>query len=125
MNTKADRTPAFQRLRKARIHNTYWAKKILAAEKSGLFTESDIDEAMHWTTCACGRVDATIERESFLNWHRKVEGGCPKDWKMRVAGKNFYLAVLKSNIMAAADCLIAIEKRAREIHNGAQLRTPE
>ena len=123
MNTKADRTPVFVKLRKARIHETYWAKKILAAEKrDNRFTESGIEEARNWTTCACGRVNPEIETLPGGGWNK---AGCPKDFELRVAGKNFYNAVRGHLVMMATDCLIAIEKRAREIHNGAQLRTPK
>ena len=125
MNTKADRTEVFQALRKARIHTTYWAKIILRAEARGKFTADNIDKSGEWTTCACGRADHSIDVDVYGRDSWGSMPGCPKDLILRQAGKNFFEAVYAHDFMDAALYLIAIEQRARQIHSGAQLRTPE
>lgn len=46
-----------------KLENTFWGKKIIAAENRGRFTESNQFAGSRWTTCACGKLDDGIPRE--------------------------------------------------------------
>ena len=49
-------------LKKANLQDTYWGKKIIAAEKRGYFTQSNKNQSEEWVTCACGRLTHDIPR---------------------------------------------------------------
>jgi len=93
-------------LTQAHLHLMYWGKKIIAAEKRGHFTQSNIDEASQWTTCACGRMLPSIE----------TEDGCrPADFKLQCLGEDFTNFVTYDAFEDAAETLVAIEERAMEL----------
>ena len=106
------KTEVFKALRKAHLHESYWGKKILAAENRGWFTGSNKKQARSWITCACGRLDSRIPRNQFL-YH--YNAGAPSDDQLRDTGRRFYHHILENNFMDAADCLIEIEARARDM----------
>ena len=93
-------------LNEACLDETYWGKKIIAAEKRGYFTTSNYDQSAGWQTCACGRQDSRIER-----WHN----GRPMDALLQQLGENFQVEVEADSYHQAARTLIEIEQRAVEV----------
>ena len=85
---------------------TYWGKKIIAAEGRGRFTESNIDQANGWVTCACGKSTSDILR-SFT--------GRPMDSYLGKLGEDFSEFVHGGEIYEAAKTLALIEKRATAV----------
>jgi hypothetical protein len=88
---------------------TYWGKKIIAAEKRGRFTESNINHSADWVTCACGRVTADIPRDPDTHFHGY---NTPLDAILRERGFDFYTAVDDNRFLKAAQTLVSIEARA-------------
>ena len=106
------KTEVRKALRKAHLHESYWGKKILAAEKRCWFTDNNKKQASVWTTCACGHIDSRIPRSSPLN---HCDASSPLDSELKYAGLRFYNQINENNFMGATYCLIEIEARAREI----------
>jgi len=100
-------------LQQAQLHDSYWGKKILAAEKRGKFTLSNVSEAASWVTCACGKSNTPIEMRPS-GFSRNYQPG-PVDNKLRYLGDEFHVNVVDNEFMDAAKTLVEIEERAREI----------
>lgn len=91
----------------AKLERSFWGKRIIAAEKRGYSSDSDEKFASSWTTCACGRLDKRIPGIE--------DGDGPDDVKLRVAGQRFADAIDAYSMLEAAEYLVAIEKRAKQI----------
>lgn len=94
---------ALEILTDAGLHNSYWGKRIIKAEKRGEFTEGDVKKAGSWTTCACGKQDPRIPRD---------EEGAPCDVYLWELGLGFNGKVYTHQVVQAARTLVKIEKRA-------------
>jgi len=100
-------------LQRGMVHDTYWGKKILAAEKRGKFTPSNVNEAASWVTCACGKSITPIAmRPSGSN--KNYQPG-PVDDKLRHLGDEFHVNVVDNEFLYAAKTLVEIEERARSL----------
>lgn len=97
---------AKQLLEEAGLSETYWGQIITEAEKLGGFTLWDRKYANQWTTCACGKQDPRIPREGR---------GSPVDPTLFELGVSFSEQVYFDQILATAETLIKIEKRAIEV----------
>ena len=97
---------AKQLLEKAGLSETHWGKSIIRAEKNDGFNVWDKEFAADWTTCACGKQDPRIPREGR---------GSPVDPTLFELGVSFSGQVDFDQILAAAETLIRIEKRATEV----------
>ena len=100
---------AKQTLIGAGCDQTYWGKKVIAAEKRGGFTLINVRKASRWTTCACGKQDRRIPTSSV---------GEPGDEKLTDYGVEFTTSVITHDFLTAAQTLINIEHRATEILRG-------
>ncbi len=94
--------PTKDYLERHNLDQTYWGKKIIAAEKRGGFTSSNREQSNDWVTCACGRITQDIPREN----------GCPHDLILSTLGSGFYNKVNNNEIDKAAEYLVEIEARA-------------
>lgn len=93
---------AEQYLIKHNLDKTYWGKKIIAAERRGRFTESNVCQSDDWKTCACGKQDSRLH-----NRH-----GHPNDDLLFNYGVDFCDHVESHKFYSAAVTLNKIEKRA-------------
>jgi hypothetical protein len=101
-----------------RLEDTYWGKKIIAAEENGWFYTVDCHESGEWFSCACGQLDEHVDRN---------DSGVPLDAELENEGCDFSDYVngpiwstgddgkLVSSFYLAAECLIRIEKRSIEL----------
>ena len=94
------------------LHETFWGKKIIAAEARGHFTESDLSMAGNWVTCACGKQSPAIPR--VTNRH-SFDLAAPLDGVLYDMGFTFAGEVADNAFFFAALTLIEIEKRAIEL----------
>ena len=93
----------------AGIELSHWGLRIQLAEERGYFTQQDRRDAGEWPTCACGKQDPRIPR--FSNQR-------PRDYGLESLGLSFYNRVRDHDAVGAADVLVEIEERSREIlHN--------
>jgi hypothetical protein len=99
MATKPKRTP-------------YWWRVIARARKRGNFTDDEFAKAASWTTCACGKQDARIERTG------KYGTGPPRDNELAYYGNHFAKAVYNDDFEEATELLTAIERRSAELLGG-------
>jgi hypothetical protein len=95
----------------AGLDNSHWGKRIIIAEERGGFTEDEADMAGSWVTCACGKLDDGIPRDT---------DGSPEDFALFELGGLFYSHVSRDAYLSAAKCLIDIEHRAIEVLNEQQ-----
>jgi len=93
-----------------KLDKSYWGKKIIAAEKRGGFTDSNVREAENWVTCACGKA---------LPKEHCTANGTPLDYEMNRLGKLFESHVRFDLFLRAAHILCGIEERAKRIQAGA------
>ena len=91
-------------LKAAKIDQTFWGKRIIAAAECGSFTSGDLLESCGWVGCACGKLDQQIPR-NYL--------GEPIDKKLVFLGVEFNAMVRCNYFVTAAKVLVAIEKRAK------------
>jgi hypothetical protein len=91
-------------LEKVKLDETYWGKKIIAAEKRGRFKESEGDQAAKWTTCACGNESYNIPRGPRYNE--------PLDEVLYDLGFRFSFIIEDNQFVNAAEMLFWIEERA-------------
>jgi hypothetical protein len=89
------------------LHETYWGKRIIAAEENGGFSDEDVELAGDYVTCACGKVTHDIPRSS--------ETSIPYDNKIADLGLRFNTEVISEEPWEAAKILVEIELRARLI----------
>ena len=106
---KSNPFPARTLLTQAGLSRSHWGKRIIAAEKRGRFTKLDKDDASWWTTCACGKRDRRILRDLVF---------APQDGSLRSCGAWFSSHVENNRFEEAAETLISIEARAREVLAG-------
>jgi hypothetical protein len=100
--------PAHALLVKEKLDQSNWGKRIIAAEgNNNDFQPSDRTCANSWMSCACGKLDAHIEREKY--------GDAPEDRKLYDLGLLFTQQVNGSRAYGAAVSLIKIEKRSIEL----------
>lgn len=100
------KSTAYDILKRERLLNSKWGRRIAAAERRGYFTNSMKDKAGNWFSCACGDMDKHIERTSL---------GAPLDPILLFAGQDFYYYVNHNEFVNAAGTLWAIEERSREL----------
>ncbi len=110
-----DRGSAHELLILYRLDQTYWGKKIIAAEQAGEFDAQDFEDANCWLTCACGKLSGFIERGV---WEE------PKDEALYRLGMKFTKLVnfdedeelcFSDRVFEVAETLIDIEDRASEL----------
>ena len=87
-------------LEKEDLHNTYWGKIIIRAAKTDELSDEAIEDANNWQTCACGKARVS---------------GPPVDTKLRNLGYRFPLVLEDGDWEQAAELIVAIEKRAKEV----------
>ena len=97
---------------KQKPRTPYWIKAINEAKKTGKFTEDQRSKAASWVTCACGKQDKFIPRNSF---------GAPIDKRLDMLGLDFYRNVRDACPYTAEETLAFIERRAAEILFGDDL----
>ena len=102
-------TTAKQLLTGAGLQDSHWGVRIIAAEERGSFGVNDCVDALSWQTCACGKLDPRIPRQTDVN------NPAPLDMHLRELGQEFYCHVTDHEFLEAARTLIAIEKRAAEV----------
>ena len=95
-------------LEKDDLHNTYWGKIIIQAAKTGEISDVVFGDASDWQMCACGKAQAHIEVIDTV--HRE-----PVDAELRSLGHKFTSAIITGAWEQAAELIVAIEKRAREV----------
>lgn len=106
-------------LKKVKLENTEWGKRIIDAEYNGYFSEEDKRLASGWTTCACGRIQHDIARRcegapGSFNYN------APLDSELRALGFNFMYYVDWNYILEAAKCLYKIEIRACKVARNSE-----
>jgi hypothetical protein len=106
--------PAAELLWQHGLQDSFWGLRIIAWEVSGERSKEAISAAWNWTTCACGQQDPRIPRHKDFH--------APLDWKLQDLGLSFTTIwdgiprdAFDASPFGAAQCLIAIEKRAAEI----------
>ncbi len=93
------------------LDNSYWGKKIIAAEERGKFTASNRHHAADWVTCACGKITSDIPRTLDLD-EDSHSYNVPLDSVLKDHGFSFYDNVEADRFLAAAETLVSIETRA-------------
>ena len=93
-------------LAKAKLKSSYWGRKIIQAERGGGFSTRSGYLASSWVTCACGKLDDGIPR--FVD-------DAPGDPKLRRLGHLFYIRVCRNDCLSAAEALVKIEQRAKQV----------
>lgn len=88
------------------LDQSFWGKRIIAAQCRGGFLGGDVLSAGNWTTCACGQQDPRIPRDRV---------GEPLDTQLAGNGLIFNHQVANGHYSDAAETLVAIEKRAGHI----------
>lgn len=119
---------ALEILTDARLHTSYWGKRIIKAEKRGRFTENDSEMVADWMTCACGKQDPRIPRLDFETCIANRSLGClgaPADSELREKGVIFYNHIKEHRFVDAARTLVKIEKRASIVLRMAQQQEKE
>lgn len=107
-----------QYLTKNNLHDSFWGKKIIAAVKRDRFTDSNIDHAHTWNTCACGKISTKIEysdETTFDSNGEPVESKKPLDFHLQNLGDEFYEHVRENRFRLAAETLVEIECRAKDL----------
>ena len=102
---------------KQKPRTPYWTKVIEQAKtrlrtQEEPFTDLQMQRATSWVTCACGKQDKFIPRNS---------GGAPMDTELDLLGLDFYTDVKCGDPYHAEVTLEKIERRAAEILFGDDL----
>lgn len=95
-------------LEEAKLHDTVWGQRIIAAEERNQFTLEDRRKALEWTTCACGEITSNIPRNVF---------GAPRDTRLFNLGMLFigFVRIENPDFNGAAKTLVKIEERAIKV----------
>jgi hypothetical protein len=100
------------------LHESHWGLRIIEAELNGKFTYLDEVHASKWMSCACGKLDAHIERNVNKTIGARISvAGSPKDEELFSLGEDFSVFVDEDSLgfYHAARMLILIEKRSIEL----------
>jgi len=106
-------------LTNAKLGNTHWGRRIIAAERRGAFTSKDNADSRSWQTCACGKQDPRIPRcdpspgrpgDPSMRWDL-----CPTDSQLAQMGSDFFDAVSFRDFQKAAKLVVGIEARSVEV----------
>jgi hypothetical protein len=92
----------------AGLDKSVWGLDIIKAAELGRVTYEMKQDAQCWSSCACGKLDAHIQ---------KTSDGEPEDYELRRLGYEFSKCARQDRIVDAAETLIAIEARSIELFN--------
>jgi len=134
MNTQTEneyvvQPTALEILSNANLENSFWGKKVIAAEKRGHFTDSNFQNANSWVTGACGKDETAVTYFPEL-----LDNLPPRDRKVRKLGEEFYEAVRDGAsthywnreyrlgfIRGAASTLVEMQERLLDIDDAFML----
>lgn len=88
------------------LQDSHWGKRIIKAEEREYFTDEDKRDSMDWFSCACGKLDKRIGRNT---------SGIPVDDTLYDLSRCFNLYCYEDDIFEAAKCLVLINKREAEL----------
>lgn len=94
---------------------SHWGIRLLKASIRGHATKQDVKDSKRWQTCVCGKQDARIPRRNDQNHDPDSDDASPLDYKLFHHGEQFYENVKADELVEAAEHLIAIENRAKEV----------
>ena len=108
-------TTAREILTEAGLQNTFWGRRIIAAEKRGRFSLDDIQKSEDWATCACGKTADAIPRGNH---------GGPLDGVLAGLGRSFHWEMRDNSPVLVAEILVTIEERAAVVLAGMKRKQP-